>query len=297
MQRKILLLEPGYKNKYPPIGLMKLAAYFRRCGDDVRFYKGDPADLGAELLWEEFYAACGGTASGLAPYYPELCGYIRGKVKEAELPEIPGFRNGKTDETLRLFRRRFKEKLFPKFDFVGVTTLFTFYWRITVKTVNYAKNFLTPDGRMMVGGVAATLLPGKMFEETGIRPHIGLLDRPGAIDEGNPDVIDELPPDYSILEETGYRYPAGGSYIAYTTRGCVRRCPFCAVPALEPEYKPYIGIKEQISYAEKEFGARRNLLLMDNNVLASKDFDKIIDEIKECGFGRGRSLQSQTNTG
>ena len=36
--RKVLLLEPNYKNKYPPIGLMKLATYFRLRGDDVVFY-------------------------------------------------------------------------------------------------------------------------------------------------------------------------------------------------------------------------------------------------------------------
>ena len=40
MKRKVLLIEPDYKNKYPPLGLMKLAMYFRQCGDDVRFYKG-----------------------------------------------------------------------------------------------------------------------------------------------------------------------------------------------------------------------------------------------------------------
>ena len=38
MKRKILLLEPNYKNKYPPLGLMKLATYHRMLGDDVTFY-------------------------------------------------------------------------------------------------------------------------------------------------------------------------------------------------------------------------------------------------------------------
>ena len=41
MNRKVLLLEPNYKNKFPPIGLMKLATYFKLRGDDVVFYKGD----------------------------------------------------------------------------------------------------------------------------------------------------------------------------------------------------------------------------------------------------------------
>jgi transcriptional regulator with XRE-family HTH domain len=41
MKRKILLIEPNYKNKYPPIGLMKIATYHRNLGDDVKFFKGD----------------------------------------------------------------------------------------------------------------------------------------------------------------------------------------------------------------------------------------------------------------
>lgn len=41
MNRKVLLIEPNYKNKYPPMGLMKIATYYRRCNDDVRFFKGD----------------------------------------------------------------------------------------------------------------------------------------------------------------------------------------------------------------------------------------------------------------
>jgi len=38
---RILLVEPDYKNKFPPIGLMKIASYHRRKKDYVEFYKGN----------------------------------------------------------------------------------------------------------------------------------------------------------------------------------------------------------------------------------------------------------------
>ena len=41
MKRNILLIEPNYNNKYPPIGLMKLATYHKMLGDKVVFFKGD----------------------------------------------------------------------------------------------------------------------------------------------------------------------------------------------------------------------------------------------------------------
>ena len=41
--KNILLVEPGYKNKYPPLGLMKIAQYHGPRGkrDHVRFVKGE----------------------------------------------------------------------------------------------------------------------------------------------------------------------------------------------------------------------------------------------------------------
>ncbi len=50
----ILLLEPGYRNKYPPLGLMKLASYHRSCGDTVRFVKGEDGSVLSEA-WDRVY--------------------------------------------------------------------------------------------------------------------------------------------------------------------------------------------------------------------------------------------------
>jgi len=71
------------------------------------------------------------------------------------------------------------------------------------------------------------------------------------------------------------------------TRGCVRKCSFCAVWKIEPKFNPYISLKDKIKQTKKEFGDQRNLLLLDNNVLASKQFSQIIEEIKESGFVKG----------
>ncbi|MBY0431758.1 MAG: hypothetical protein K2Q10_11210 [Rhodospirillales bacterium] len=52
----VLLIEPGYRNKYPPLGLMKLAAYHGPYGkgDNVRFIKGeDKSVLGT--AWDRVY--------------------------------------------------------------------------------------------------------------------------------------------------------------------------------------------------------------------------------------------------
>jgi hypothetical protein len=174
----------------------------------------------------------------------------------------------------------------PKWDRICITTLFTFYWEQTINTINSFKHICKDIKEVKVGGVAATLLPDEIEKETGIRPHIGLLDKGGEYDENNI-IIDHLPLDYSILNEINYVYPENDGYYAYMTRGCVNSCPFCAVPQLEPEYNCYVSIKEQIKFIAEKYGEKRNLLLLDNNVLASERFGEIIDEIKDCGFYKG----------
>ena len=59
-QKRILLIEPGYRNKYPPLGLMKLATYHKSRGDYVKFYKvglgkREGASLLLEAPWDRVY--------------------------------------------------------------------------------------------------------------------------------------------------------------------------------------------------------------------------------------------------
>ena len=297
MSRRVLLIEPNYKNKYIPSNLQKLATYFRRiCGDDVRFFKGELKHFAAQLLLEEFFR---GEVDSENLFAPEVNDAAQ-KFGRHEKSLLEFIRTGKNfliefmrDEDsyyeyrLKKLHERFKAEDFPTFDIICVNSLFTFYFDKTVRTINFAKKFLARDGKIFVGGVAATLVP-KFFEEaTGIKPHIGLLDKPDDLSKSDDVIIDTLPPDYSILDETDYKYPAADAYLTYTTRGCIRKCSFCAVSKLEPEYKDHVKIFEQLKQTEEQFGAKRNLLLMDNNVLASSRFDEIVDEIIACGFGKG----------
>ncbi len=291
MNRKVLLIEPNYKNKYPPMGLMKLATYYRMVGDDVRFYKGDMRHLAVDLICEDLI----NHLSIIFPnvfwknYYPTLFDFIK-IGKYSILENNPLFSNEVVLDAVKAYRKKYKDKEYfsnPRFDKVGITTLFTFHWDITIETINFAKQLCKSQDDVMVGGIMSSLLPEEVYVATGIHPFVGLLNHPGDIDKGNNLIIDELPLDYSILEEIDYVYPANNAYFAYMTRGCVNHCKFCAVPKLEPQYCDYINLRQRIQHTDERFGPRKDLLLLDNNVLASKCYDQIIDEIRDCGFGVG----------
>ncbi|MFZ5341026.1 MAG: radical SAM protein [Patescibacteria group bacterium] len=227
MSRKILLIEPAYKNKYPPLGLMKISAYHKMLGDDVTFFKGKSDEL-REIKWDRIY----------------------------------------------------------------ITTLFSFYWNITIDTIKFYKRSVKKTKDFYIGGIMASLMADEIYDEIHIKSIVGLLDKPKMLNDNNDIIVDHVVPDYDILEEIDYAYPTNDAYFFYTTRGCVRKCPFCAVPKLEPKYKSYISIREQIKEIDKKYGCKKNLLLLDNNVLASKHFPRIIEEIKEIGFYKGAKYQS-----
>lgn len=230
----ILLLEPGYHNKYPPLGLMKIS-YFHKYihGDYVRFAKG-------------------------------------------QLPEA------------------FKDK---KWDRVYVTTLFTFEWENTKKAIEYALSVVKDPTQVYTGGILATLMPELISENfPTVKNNTGLLDKKGTLGLKGEECIDTMTPDYSILDDIKdeYVYPAHDAYFTYMTRGCGMKCQFCAVQTLEPTYIPYFSITESIQKVDERFGPKKDLLLMDNNVLRSPDFNRIIDEIKSLGFAKGATYINPT---
>lgn len=225
----ILLIEPNYKCKQPPLGLMKIS-YFHKyiLHDYVRFTKGKLPD--------------------------ELSG--------------------------------------TKWDRVYVTSLFTFEWKATIEAIEYAKTLVDSTEQIVVGGIAATMLPDQIYEETGIYPVCGLLNEAGKLGLPGDECIDSITPDYSILDDVDYVYPFNDAYFLSATKGCGNKCGFCAVQTLEPKFIPYIDIKDRIKSIDERFGTKKDLILMDNNVLRSPRFNDIIDDIIAAGFGKGATYKN-----
>lgn len=235
MNRSILLVEPAYRSKYPPLGLMKISQYHRAKGDQVEFVKGLSVEKRDKTEWDRIY----------------------------------------------------------------ISTLFTYDWAQTIKTIKYYRYSAKEpcSENVVVGGILATLMGDDIQNEVGCRVVKGRLNEKGKLGYDDDDIIDGLTPDYSILDETDYVYPANNAYFAYTTRGCIRKCTFCAVPTLEPDYEDFLPVTELVKKVDAEYGQRKDLLLLDNNVLASDRFNDIIRNIKQAGFSKGSTISYKGKSG
>jgi hypothetical protein len=242
--KNILLVEPDYKNKYPPLGLMKIAQYHGPEGkrDNVTFIKGEDRMV-----------------------------------------------------------------FFKAWDRIYVTTLFSFEFQRISETIDFAIDVANGNrDKVFVGGIAASLMHERFTEVPkwkGVRFIKGLLGQAPAVslqlDEfaeelysedrsGTP--IEDLIPDYSILDQIDYKYPVRDAYFTYASRGCIRKCSFCGVPKLEGDQREVAPITSLVEGVNRLYGEKKDLILMDNNVVAAANFKEIIAEIRDLGFTRGAKL-------
>ena len=170
---KILLIEPNYSNKYPPIGLMKLSTYHKMLGHEVVFYKGDLKQFVIERIANkcinEFYKIDDSVNWNI--YKDLFVEYIRTKRRDflSQIPIISTNMEILLTDKINQFKDYYWKKNWetePEWDRVFVTTLFTFYWDITIDTINFAKKLVKDTKNMMVGGVLATIQAKEIYEAT-----------------------------------------------------------------------------------------------------------------------------------
>jgi len=140
---------------------------------------------------------------------------------------------------------------------IYITSLFTYAWRPVHEAVKYYRS-LYPKANITVGGIYATLMPEHASLSNANSIHKGLYPE-----------AELCRPDYSLV-------PDCRSSVLFTTRGCIRNCPFCAVPRLEGSVSVCPGgIQGMLNENHK------NIILWDNNILGFPNWRNIIEELKK----------------
>lgn len=141
---------------------------------------------------------------------------------------------------------------------IYITSLFTYSYEPVHDAIRfYSEKY--KRSRIIVGGIYATLCPEHLRErfKDRIEIHRGLMEK-----------AENVLPDYSLV-------PSWNASILFSSRGCVRKCRFCSVPQIEPQFKAKSSIKHLI------FPGHKKVILWDNNFLASPYWKNILEELIE----------------
>lgn len=197
----VLLVEPDYYTRYPPLGLMKLASYHRSRANNVKLVKG----INEEINFDP--------------------------------------------------------------DRIEITSLFTYAWKPVHEAIKfYHKKF--PDTKIRIGGIYASLMPERIksfFPYVTI--HTGLCNE-----------VEKYLPSYDILSDVE-KWSNWDSSIVFTSRGCIRSCPFCMVPKIEGKIRSVIDDIQRFIYA-----GHKKVILWDNNFLASPNWKKMVEDLHDLNL-------------
>ncbi|GEM_PF-260853 len=144
-------------------------------------------------------------------------------------------------------------------DTIYLTSLFTYAWKPVHDAAAYYRTRF-PRAKIVLGGIYATLMPDHARLAAVDEVHVGLFDE-----------AEDLLPDYSLVDYWD-------SSIMFGTRGCIRKCAFCAVPRLEGKVSgPARGIGHLIKPGHEK------VILWDNNILGVPNWQEVVEELKALG--------------
>jgi len=142
-------------------------------------------------------------------------------------------------------------------ELIYVTSLFTWTWKPVWEAIKFYKAKF-PEAKIILGGIYASVMPehAKYSGADEIRP--GLCDK-----------VESLPLDYSLV-------PEWDGSILFASRGCNRKCGFCAVPRIEGTLcRAHESIKDYV------VDSHSKIIFFDNNFLYNPYKDKIFKELKD----------------
>ncbi len=88
------------------------------------------------------------------------------------------------------------------------------------------------------------------------------------LDAWLPNEIEHIMPDYSL-------YPNIDFSMGFTSRGCIRNCPFCLVHRKEGGIKAWASVREFLN------PSLRRLILLDNNFFAAENCEDTLNDLIE----------------
>ncbi len=107
-----------------------------------------------------------------------------------------------------------------------------------------------------------------------------------SLDTWLPDEVEHTMPDYSL-------YPKIDFSMGFTSRGCIRNCPFCLVRRKEGSIKAWSSIREFFNPSFKR------LLLLDNNLFAAENCEDTLNDLiglqVETDFNQGLDIRLLTD--